>query len=202
MLCLLAEYTLTQVCCRIHHLVNLCHCEFPLPGRDILIGDHFVARNRHTSSPFKDFSVPLSVSSLVPCGHLTTDVNCLGHVNDVSTCMCMNFHYVKRGKLLSLSLHSPPTPLHPHMRSPPSISNLFAPFFTCCSRKLLHTKFSLVAILENTCHSSHKTNQQWPYSQKSSQWHDLSVYQISCFYHKMHNSIKYFTYLQECSTTT
>ena len=80
-----------------------------------IIGDHFVARNRHTSSPFKDSSVPLSVSCLVPCGHLTTGVNCLGHAKVVSTCMCMNFHYVKRGKPLPLPLHSPPTPLHPHM---------------------------------------------------------------------------------------
>ena len=45
----------------------------------------------------------------------------------------------------------------------------------------------MVAILNNDCHSYHRTNLRWPYSQKFYLGHLLTVYQILCFCHKMHD---------------
>ncbi len=50
------------------------------------------------------------------------------------------------------------------------------------------SQFRLVAILKNGRHFENKLNFSWHHIQKSSLEHQLTLYQISCFYHKMHNS--------------
>ena len=51
-----------------------------------------------------------------------------------------------------------------------------------------------MAILENGCHSIYRTNLGCPCIQISSPLGALPVCQISCFYHKMINTLKYFNY--------